>query len=62
MSLYKRRRDKDKDGLDEEGPCEREPAVRVYASRLCEEVAADEEEDDSGQRFEPDVRLRNGLV
>lgn len=34
----------------------------VYASRLGEEVAADEEENDGGKRLEPDVGLRYWLV
>jgi hypothetical protein len=36
--------------------------VGVYASRLGEEVAADEEENNGGQGLEPDVGLRYGLV
>lgn len=34
----------------------------VYASRLCEEVAAAHVEDDRHEGLEPAVRLRNGLL
>ena len=48
--------------LHKEGPRECEASVRVYAPRLREEEAADEEEDDGSQGLEPDVGLRDGLV